>query len=306
MEIVHYDEVKDSDMTELTLACFQHAYSKRHLEEMIELDTRLPGWGGELYAVENGRVLAMVGLLYPKAETKEGPVTVGGIRNVCCRPSESKKGVTTELLKEAHDILREKVRYSFLMTSDSLVASSLYKKFGYKDIHVPAKAYKKIGKLDSDVRFEEEEDPEYIRSVYHNSVSSLTGLVKREEEYWDLAEVRGWPDNEEVKIAYKDGERIGYAMFNSSRNHLTVKEVGAEDGHLSDILNGLESFSEKEMIVLTHVNPAYKEDIIEEGYNWTEDMWSRIKVKNLEDDPSNPLERFGAAETFHAGIYEYY
>jgi len=192
------------------------------------------------------------------------------------------------------------------MTSASNVAHDLYEKLGYEDIHVPPKAFKRRSKTRSDVRFEREKDPGYVRSMYMNSVEKLTGLVIRENEFWKIAESRGWPNNKDVRIGYKNGKRIGYAMFNSSRDRLSVKEIGAEKDSLSDILQGLESRTQKEHIVLSHVNPAYKEEIENEGYRWTYDLWERVMIKDLSGKDVDAEQKFSSLEGFHMGPYEAY
>ncbi len=304
MEIVDHREISDAAMTELCLACFDHAHSKKRLKRMIKSDGRLPEWGGELYATENGKVLGVVGLLYPKVRIKNRTFKVGGIRNVCCRPSNSKKGVAERLMREAHKILKKEVDHSFLMTSASNVAYNLYKKLGYHDVYVPAKAFKERENTDSDVEFRHEDDPGYVRSVYTDSVNDLTGLVVRKRSFWDMAEARGWPKNENIRIAYKDGERIGYVMFDCSRNRLTVQEIGAEENFLPEILDGLESQTEKDHLVLSYGNPTFKETIEKKNYEWTQDLWYRVMKKDFNEE--NRGRKFDSLKTFHMGIYESY
>jgi len=303
MEIVRFDEVDESEMTELMLACFNHAYSKDHLREMIESDRRLPEWSGELYAVENDRSLGCVGIIYPRAKIFGELRNVGGIRNVCSRPSESRRGIIKQLMKRAHDILRDKVDISFLMTSKSGVAYNLYQKLGYETIHVPPRAYKRIEDQQSDIEFRDQVDPEYVRWVYMNSVKELSGLVMREEDYWETAEARGWPDNDDVKIAYRDGKKIGYAMYETSRNSLSVKEFAAEKDNLKALLRGLESISDKDYIVLSYVNPSYRKLLEEAGYSWHEDLWYRVMFKDLRAD-SDGIIKTEDRKNFHTGIYE--
>ncbi|GEM_PF-3462227 len=305
MEIVEFEEVKDSDLTELCLACFDHVHSKARLKKMIRSDDRLPDWGGELYAVQGDKALGVVGLLYPEIRKEENFIKVGGIRNVCTRPSASKQGIAKKLMKRAHQNLRKKVDYSFLMTSASNVAYNLYRNLGYEDVYIPQIAYKKKETVESDVEFRKEKDPDYVRSVYMNSVRGLTGLVKRDKRFWQMAKSRGWPDNEKIKIAYKNGSRIGYAMVDQSREKLSVKEMGAEEGFLVDLMFGLENYCEKDHIVLSYVNPNYKNAVERHGYSWTDDLWYRVMVKDLREG-SNSTADFTEEDNFHAGIYECY
>ncbi len=307
MKILHYDEIDDAQLTEMMLACFDHVYSREHIKQMINADSRLPQWGGELFAVEDGKAVGSVGVFYPRAKKTSGEkINVGGIRNVCARPSESKRGIITELMKRAHEILAEKVRFSFLMTSKSSVAYNLYRKLDYETVHVPPKAFKKCENRKTDIEFKNEEDPEYVRSVYMGSVEELTGLVLREKDFWGMAEARGWPENENLKIAYQNGERVGYAMMESSRNSLFVKEIGAEQDELFTLLKGLEGLCDKEQLVLSYVNPSYKDKILKTGFTWTDDLWYRVMIKDLEGETSDSLGSFGKGETFHTGVYEIY
>ena len=300
---MHFDEVDESEMTELMLACFNHAYSKDHIKKMIRADRRMPKWGGELYAKEDDKVLGCVGILYPRARLSGETRKIGGIRNVCSRPSESRRGVIKKLMERAHEIMREKVDFSFLMTSKSGVAYNLYQKLGYETIHVPPRAYRRVKDQQSDIEFRDQVDPGYVHWVYMNSVKELSGLVVREENYWDMAEARGWPDNDEVKIAYKDGERIGYAMYDSSRNSLSVKEFAAEKGNLGALLRGLESHSDKDYIVISYVNPSYRKLLEGAGYSWHEDLWYRVMFKDMRDDSDESIKAEDR-KNFHTGIYE--
>ncbi len=300
MEVLHHEDVDESQMTELMLACFDHAYSKDHLEDMISSDKRMPEWGGELYAKEGDKLLGCVGLIYPRAKISGEVKKVGGVRNVCSRPSESRRGVIKKLMKRAHEILEDEVDSSFLMTSKSGVAYNLYKKLGYETVHVPPKAYKKVEDRDPDIEFRDEADPDYMLSLYKRSVEDLSGLVVREDDFFEMAEARGWPDNDDVRTAYKDGDRIGYAMFESSRNSLSVKEFAVEDEHKREFLRSLEDVSEKDYVVISYVNPSYRNILKDMGYHWHDDLWYRIMAKE------HGISRLKGQEDFHAGVYEVY
>ncbi|KXA95881.1 hypothetical protein AKJ65_00060 [candidate division MSBL1 archaeon SCGC-AAA259E19] len=194
MKIVTHDKVDDHQRTELTLACFDYPYSREYIKETTEVDQRVPDWGGDLYAKEDEKVLGMLKVIFPRTRTKNGTEKVGGIGHVCTRPSSSRRGVATRLFEEAEKIMKkEGVRYSFLNTSESLVAHNLYTKLGYRDILAPPKAFKKIENEETKVEFEEVEDPDFIRTTYQKSIEGLTGLVVREEKFWEIAKVWGFP-----------------------------------------------------------------------------------------------------------------
>ncbi len=302
MDILTYDQIDDAQMSELTLACFNHAYSREHIASMVAADSRLPDWGGELYACENGKILGTVGLLYPRMKTSEGTIRVGGIRNVCTRPSASRLGTARKLMEEAHRrMMEEGVRYSLLMTSRSLVAYDLYLKLGYKDVHVYPTTFKKVEPKEAKLEFREKEDPDYVKMLYSQSVDNLHGLTVREDDYWQMAKARGWPNNDDVKLAYQDDEKVGYAMYHKRRKQLDCGELATRDQNsLVDILGSLEAIADREFIVIYYVNPNYHELLEGMGYTINKDNWSRVMMKDLESDS---LE---FKDDFHVGYFETY
>ncbi len=302
MNIVTYEDIHDGDMSELTLACFDHTYSRAHVKGMMEADSRLPHWGGELYAVEDGRLMGTVGVLYPRLKTPHGVVRVGGIRNVCTRPSASRKGVARKLMEEAHHrMMEEGVPFSLLMTSGSLVAYELYRKLGYREIHSFPTALKKVSPVNTRLEFMGKPDPEYLRSLYMESVKELHGLVIREEDYWGMAEARGWPDNGNVITVYDGREPIGYVMYRNRRKQLDCGEIAGESVEaLRDIICALEASARCEHIVFYYINPQHYPLLEEMGYTICSDNWGKVMLKEFGD------ERWPDDLIFHAGIYEAY
>ncbi len=297
MDIVTYHDIEDTDMAEMTLACFDHPYSKEHVKGMVQADSRLPGWGGELYAVDGEKVLGTCGVLYPRAKFGSTIKRVAGIRNVCVRPSKAGAGVATRLLEEAHNKIREEgLEHSFLMTSKGLVAHSLYKKLGYRDVYVYPAAFKYISKSDTQVEFQECEDFSRVRKLYMDSVQGLEGLVVREDDYHVMAEARGWPDNDDLHLATIEGERIGYAMFKKGRKSLVCNELAAERGELQRLITGLEQKAEGCFLVLKFVNPKYEDTLKKMGFKYSTDRWGVVMKKSFDDSKLEGL--------FHNGIYE--
>lgn len=308
IEFVSFDEVNDWQISELSLACFEHPLSKDGIREEIEVDERVPDWGGRLFAIENNNVLGTAGLIYPKAKTKYGIEKVGGIKSVCSRPSASRRGIASKLIEKLHERLREKdVKYSILNTSRGLVAHNLYQKLGYRDFHRIPMAYKKTGEGNPKVRFERTEAPQFIKSLYEKSVEGLYGLTVREKFYWDLADARGFPDNENIYIAHESGERIGYALFKNERGHMLCEEIGARKRtDLPKILEALEHKTHEEFIVIKWVNPNYQDIFEDFGFRYYDDRWDCTMINNLEGPTEEALETFNYGNDAHIGVYEYY
>ncbi len=297
MEIVTYEEVGDYDMSELTLACFNHPYSWEHIRGMIRADCRLPPWGGELYAVEKGEVLGTCGMLYPRIIFDSRRERVGGIRNVCVRNSASGRGVATELLREAHARFEDQgIGRIFLMTSRSGIAHSLYRTLGYEDIHVYPVAFKAIEKVESDVGFETGPDNHMVRKLYLESVQGLEGLIVREKGFEKMAQARGWPDNNDLHIAHHQNESIGYAMFKEGRKSIICQEMA---GDVKDIIEGLERMAQGRYLVFQYVNPLHRSILENMGYRYSTDQWQVVMMRSLDNHES-------FRGNFHNGIYESY
>lgn len=302
MEILTYDELDDVQLSELTLACFNHTYSREHVENMVSSDIRMPEWGGELYACEGDRILGTVGLLYTDIKTDDGIIKAGGIRNVCTRPSASRRGISHMLMDEAHRRMKEEgVKFSLLMTSAALVAYALYRQLGYEDVHTFPTAFKKISSRDTEIEFIKPPDPELVLRFYRKSVEGLNGLVVRNDDFWKMAEARGWPENEHVRLASEDGETVGYAMYNKRRKQIDCSEIAAKDEDtLRKMIRSLGSLSNCEHVVFYYVNPVYEPVLRELGYTVNRDNWGRMMVKELDGT------EFTVEEHFHVGIYESY
>ncbi len=304
MDILTYDQIDDTQMSELTLACFNHAYSREHVARMVAADSRLPDWGGELYACENGKILGTVGLLYPRMKTSEGTIRVGGIRNVCTRPSASRRGTARKLMEEAHRrMIDEGIPLSFLMTSRSLIAYDLYLKLSYRDVHVFPVAFKKVEPVKPKVEFIEDINAGYIRDLYTESIEGLNGLNVREEGFLKMASARGWPDNDNLRMAYEDDKPIGYVMYRKRRKQLDCGEVAAESTEkLMDILLTLEATADREYIVFYYINPKYYGLLRQLGYTISTDNWGRVMMKELTGEHEFSVKN----GIFHVGIYETY
>lgn len=296
MEISTYDQIDDEQMSEILLACFDHPYSREHIRGMVEADCRLPSWGGELYAVEGDTVLGTCGLLYPRARFGDRIKTVGGIRNVCVRNSASGSGVATRLLEEAHRRLREQgVEHVFLMTSRGLVAHSLYRRLGYEDVLVYPTAFKAVEKVESDIEFKGCDDYDMVRELYMESVQGTEGLVIREKDYHEMAEARGWPDNDNLHFAYDDGEFLGYAMYKEGRKSLVCFEMAGVHG-VEDIIVGMEKIAEGKHMVFKFVNPDHKDILERMGYCHSNDGWGVVMMRSFTETVlRGPI---------HNGIYE--
>ncbi len=303
MEIVTYEDVDDIQMTELTLACFDHTYSKEHVKGIVEADGRIPDWGGELYAVENNKLLGTTGILFPRAKFDTGIKKVGGIRNVCVRPSVKEKGVATKLINKAHELIEEEgVRYSFLMTDMSGKGHNLYKKLGYVNVYAYPSAFKRLGGEKKTVETKRCQNSEWMRKLYTENVEGLNGLIVREPDFWHMADARGWPDNDHVKVFYKDNEPIGYASVRERRKLLECKEVAAAQGKLPQLLTSLEELTPKKNLVIKFANPNHQETMREMGYTITHDMWHVVMVNDLEGDSTAVQKEL--SDRYHNGIYE--
>jgi GNAT superfamily N-acetyltransferase len=90
-----------------------------------------------VYAADGNEVFAMAEVNRPAVAMRGGVETVGGLAYVCTRPSVSRMGMATKLLKDV--ISREEaagMHWIFLLTARQLVAHSVYAKLGFTDVQL--------------------------------------------------------------------------------------------------------------------------------------------------------------------------
>lgn len=254
MKILAYAELESK---ESLLPLMDHAFgwplNPRAFEKSIKIDPRLRSSAIGFCAVENGHVVGFVGVMDLATRNLDGNVEyVGGVYGVATLPSHVRKGISTTLMNRAHEYFRERgYRFSFLTTSHTIVAHSMYVKLGYSDLWERPTAYKILeSKRIKPVAKEKARKIDYDRllRIYNRCVKDKTGFVVRDKSHLVMfKKFEGFSGKE--CIVGEDG----YVLFKASFGGPWVKAT---------LIRELVAANEKEMSRLVGLVEARAKDIV--------------------------------------------
>ena len=106
MRIVTYDEVDPEQAMLISLVCLGWAMTPETIRLRQEFDRRWADFLG-VYALDaDGRAVSQVQILHIDTATKDGREKVPGIAAVGTLPGYSRRGLSTTLMKSAHERIR--------------------------------------------------------------------------------------------------------------------------------------------------------------------------------------------------------
>jgi hypothetical protein len=186
-------------------------------------------------------------VLHIDTQTRAGREKVAGIEGVATLPGHLRRGMSTALMRQVHELLREQgIRISFLLTSSSLVAHGMYVKVGYTTLATFEQGYKKIRKEPKkkqhvqlrkfDVRVASKLD-----ELFSSQTKDRLGFIHRQGGFMAMLVKTNQAKPEKLKIAYSEGKVVGYTRVQSEVDVVTTNElVGTDDATRSSILEQVE------------------------------------------------------------------
>lgn len=226
MNIITYRELQlKNEFLPLMDQALSWPFNPQKREEIIKIDPRLKDSPVGYCAVENNHVVGFVGVMDLATRTLDGSIElVGGICGVATLPSHSRTGISTTLMHRAHQYFQEQgYRFSFLFTSQYLIAFAYYQKLGYKiAIEFPS-AYKILQKTNESKTAENGKkrlDWEKILEIYNQCSAKKTGFVVRDKGYFKMLEKRGDIQSETSIIT-----KMGYLFLNERKETILVREI---------------------------------------------------------------------------------
>jgi predicted acetyltransferase len=215
MQIVPFEELRDPhDFFELMEACFNEIAQPEHAAEIQRWDARRKGEFG--FGIYSGKTLAaFVGVMDLPVRTRSGRVeTALGLHHVATHPAFARRGLARELMEFVHDRARESGRrFSFLFTSKTWVAHSLYRRLGYEDLRVIGHDRPRVerifepGKARAKKNRTSAAELKHAESLFAELTAGRSGMVVREPG-WLNARLRQWKqDRSDVFV-----DRDGYAV----------------------------------------------------------------------------------------------
>ena len=215
-----------------------------------------------LYALEDGEVLS-------KVETLDLPFafpgvrrTVVGVSDVATRPDALGRGLARRVLAEIHR--RERGRgtgWSFLWTRRSWSAHRLYEQLGYRDVHFPSSALRRIRRAEAEpgalrcyrlVRAEVRDAPRLDR-LLADATGDRLGLVPRFRGSFRLKHDLGWRPMTKHRLLFEGQRLVGYAYVSDEPEAvLAVEVVVREARHAPAMLAALARLAKGKWLTLGH------------------------------------------------------
>ena len=226
MNIITYRELRlKNEFLPLMDQALSWPFNPQKREEIIKIDPRLKDSPVGYCAVENNQVVGFVGVMDLATRTLDGSTELaGGVCGVATLPSHSRKGISTTLMHRAHQYFQEqRYRFSFLLTSQYLIAFAYYQKLGYKiAIEFPS-AYKILQKANESKTAENGKkrlDWEKILEIYNQCSAKKTGFVVRDKGYFKMLEKSGDIQPETSFIT-----KMGYVFLKERKETILVREI---------------------------------------------------------------------------------
>jgi ribosomal protein S18 acetylase RimI-like enzyme len=187
-KIIFFDELKDDyQFLRLMDSAFGFTWHPQDIIKRRKADERYKYPFG--FCLMKGKTLAgFVGVMDIPVKTIDGKTEkVGGIHSVATHPMYIHQGIASVLMDVAHNHFQKLgYRFSFLCTSKSLVAYSLYEKLGYKDftsLNKLFRAYKIFPKRgqreEKKITKQIKADFQLIEDFYCRATANRTGFATR-------------------------------------------------------------------------------------------------------------------------------
>ena len=302
MKIITYRELdpKDDFMMLMDMA-FWWPMTPSQLQKIIDVDVRLKNSPVGFCAVENRRLAGFVGVLDISTKTVSGKEEiVGGIWAVATNPRFAKKGICKVLMEKAHQYFQEKkYRFSFLVTSRTIIAYAIYEKMGYVEVEKVNQypiAYKVFKQYKDEKKSEAKLDSVKVFEIYKEFVKDKTGFVKRQKDF-----LRVFSERKRFDVERSIQEENGYALSSGSKDVAKIQElISLNDQTYEGLLDQVESFAQGGVIDRMVTNEKLVEIYKARGYHIQSGDHGVVMVKKLDEVKFE--EKYGSA--FHIGMLD--
>ena len=179
-------------------------------------------------AVDNGKIVSTVRVFVRKMFLHGEPVTVGGIGEVSTRSEYRRRGLATQLLKDAIGFMESRN----IVTSSLHGSQRIYSVEGWEQVpryyaKQPMTAQKQVAWDVRPVNFDDHAEVERIAALYDGYARKFNGTFVRD----DMAYWTGWVRTESPNawVAERDGEIEGYVSVVRREERLNVEEFFVSD-----------------------------------------------------------------------------
>ena len=179
-------------------------------------------------AIDKGKIVSTVRVFIRKMYLQGEPVTVGGIGEVSTRSEYRRRGLATQLLKDAIGFMESRD----IVTSSLHGSQRIYSVEGWEKVpryyaKQPITAKKQVAWDVRPTNFDDNAEVEHIAALYDAYARKFNGTFVRD----DLAYWTAWVRTESPSawVAERDGEIEGYVSVVRREAQLNVKEFFVSD-----------------------------------------------------------------------------
>ena len=288
MKIITYRDLKPKDgLLPLMEQAFGWPFNEHEFNRFVRIDPRLKDGSVGFCALIGSKIVSYVGVMDLATRTSDGgPEYVGGIYGVATLPGYTRQGLSRALFNAAHEYFKDKdYRFSFLNTSPTLVAYSLYRKLGYSDVVYYPSTYK-ISEAKKATSIKDQAasklDLDKVLTLYGKYVKGRTGFVARDKSY--------------LKMLVKDKRLLrkgtvlrekGYVVFRKERYSTRIQEVIALDSEeTANLIEAVEKKSRGVICARAVLDKTLLRIYRSRGYAVLTGGHGVLMVKPLRDDTS--------------------
>ncbi len=296
MKIVTYDEIDPEQANLLTLVCFGVPMTPKSVELIRKLDKRTPDYYGVYALDDTGRPVSQVIVLHIDTKTIDGIEKIAGIAAVGTLPSHSRRGLSTALMKRAHELSSEQgLRISMLTTSASLLAYDMYSKLGYstlatfdRGIKPPANEKKRKSSA-LKLRSFRLTDANALGIAFVWQTVDALGFVCRQPDYLAMRVRTQQTSVERIKVATAGSKIVGYTLSLPGEDYTEIQElIGIDHSSRLRILESVEGRQKRGWLICSGVCDRRLSSLYTtEGFSVYQPGWGRIMATSLDGTLNN-------------------
>ena len=292
MRIITYDELEKKDeLTSVLSLSFGAWSSPRQMDEIRRLNTRTRNSPGGFCALENNHIIGFVGVMEIPTRALNGDTEpVGGIYGVATHPRKARQGVSTELMKRAHEYFASKgYRFSFLTTRKTYIAYAFYRHLSYEDALCFPSAFKFLTKKRKSIENGSARIPwKAVMDIYEEFTASKTGFVVRDVDFFKaLPRIASLDQGRPERILV--GEK-GYVFYSTMDGPLTIDElVSTDQDEMKNLITTIESKAREVVSDRCVLNPCLLEVYRSRGYLTQVESHGLLMVKALTEATFNEV-----------------
>lgn len=296
LRIVTYDEVDSEQASLLNLICFGMHMSPEVVELIRRFDKRTSDYYGVYALDDNARPVSQVLVLHIETKTRDGIEKVAGIAGVGTLPGHARHGLSTALMKRAHELSKDRgMRTSILLTSASLVAYDMYAKLGYSTIATFDRGIKRLTPIKPrkvhtlKLRTFKLSDAEPLDGAFASQTKDSLGFVCRQPKFLAMKAKTHQISAEKIKVASMGRRIVGYVRVESTADYAEIQElIAIDDSTRLDVLDAVERQPKAKWLVCTGLcDRKLSSFYASRGFSIYEPGWGRVMATSADGSLSS-------------------